>query len=69
MNKPQAIAYFCEVNKPFNDYWAMQLAWSCFVDGLERDGYISMKQQANWDNPCTPETFKRFNKKFKGGEL
>lgn len=69
MTKPQAIAYFCEVNKPFIDYWAMQLAWSQFVDDLEMSDAISMKQQANWVNPCTPETFKRFNKKFRGGEL
>lgn len=67
MTKPQAIAYFCEVNKPFNDYWAMQLAWTQFVDDLEMSDAISMKQQASWGNPCTPETFKRFNKKFKGG--
>ena len=67
MTKPQAVKLFTDYNKPFHDYWTMQLAWSCFVDGLERDGHISMKQQANWDNPCTPETFKRFNKKFKGG--
>jgi hypothetical protein len=68
MTKPQAVKLFTDHNRPFNDYWSMQLAWSCFVDGLERDGEITMKQQATWLNPCTPDTFKRFNKKFKGGK-
>ncbi len=64
MTKAEAVKYFLESNKPFHDYWSMQLAWSQFVDDLEMSDAISMKQQANWDNPCTPETFKRFNKKF-----
>lgn len=30
-------------------------------------GTITSRQFHIWGNPCTPETFKRFNKKFKGG--
>lgn len=66
MTKKQAIDSFLE-NKPFGDYWEMQLAWACYIDGLNRDGEITDRQRNTWDNPCTPKTFKRFNRKFKGG--
>ena len=66
MTKAQAISYFHESNKPFYDYWAMQLAWSQFVDDLEMSDVITDKQRDNWGNPCTPKTFKQFNQKFTG---
>lgn len=47
----------------FNDYWEMQQAWEAFKDGLARDGEITQKQSDNWGNPCTPETFKKWNGK------
>ena len=52
MTKPQAIKLFTDYNRPFNDYWSMQLAWTVFVDGLERNGEITMKQQANCIGSC-----------------
>lgn len=64
----QAVSNFISVNKPFNDYWQMQYAWTVYVDSLEKDCIITMKQQANWGNPCTPDGFKNFNLKFKRGE-
>lgn len=67
MTKKEALRQFIEMNKPFNDYWEMQLAWTCYTDGLSKDRQISEKQRTTWDNPCTPETFKKFNKKFQGG--
>lgn len=67
MTKAQAVNYFTEVNKPFSDYWSMQLAWTQHIDDLKMSDAITEKQRDNWGNPCTPETFKRFNKKFKGG--
>lgn len=66
MTYKKALAVFLCANRPFSDYWEMQLAWSCYVDGLHRDGMITDRQARTWDNPCTPETFKRFNKKFEG---
>ena len=45
----------------FNDYWEMQQAWEAFKDGLARDGEITQKQFDNWGNPCTPETFNKWN--------
>lgn len=46
----------------FNDYWEMQEAWTQYVDDLVADGVISETQANKWGNPCTPETFKRWNK-------
>lgn len=66
MKKTEAISNFLNWNSPFSDYWSMQLAWEIYKDNLNREGTITMKQFNNWDNPCTPETFKRFNKRFKG---
>lgn len=66
MTKKEVIRDFLECNKPFSDYWAMQETWSCIVDCLKKDGEITEKQFNTWGNPCTPETFKTFNKKFKG---
>lgn len=67
MTKAEAVKYFTESNKPFFDYSSMQLAWTQFVDDLKMSDVITDKQRDNWGNPCTPQTFKRFNKKFKGG--
>lgn len=47
----------------FNDYWEMQQAWEMFKDGLARDGEITQKQFDSWGNPCTPESFNRWNGK------
>lgn len=66
MTKAEAVKYFCETNTPFNDYWAMQLAWTQFVDDLKMSDVITDKQRDNWGNPCSPATFKRFNQKFTG---
>ena len=33
------------------DYWTGQLAWSDYVDGLNRDGKITDKQRSNWATP------------------
>lgn len=46
----------------WNDYYEMQQDWESYKDGLERDGLISEKTRSTWGNPCTPETFKRWNK-------
>lgn len=47
----------------FNDYWEMQQAWEMFKDSLARDGEITQKQFDSWGNPCTPESFNRWNGK------
>lgn len=46
----------------WSDYYEMQQDWESYKDGLERDGVISEKTRSTWGNPCTPETFKRWNK-------
>ena len=66
MTKKETINLFLNYNKSFSDYWSMQYAWTCFVDSLIKDKQINGKRAALWGNPCTPETFKAFNKKFKG---
>ena len=68
MTKKQAIDYFAEKFEPFSDYWAMQIVWSDFVDNLYMDDAITAKQRDTWCNPCTPETFRKFNSRFNGGE-
>ena len=65
MTYKEAKEMFIEISRPFNDYYEMQLAWSCFVDGLCRDRTITLRQYNNWSNPCTIKTFKRFNDKLK----
>lgn len=52
----------------FNDYWEMQQAWEAFKDGLARNGEITQRQSDNWGNPCTPETFARWNGKEESEE-
>lgn len=67
MTKQQATNYFLEVNNPFCDYYAMQLAWQLYIDDLCMSDAITQRQRENWTNPCTPRGFKKFNKKFTGG--
>lgn len=67
MTFKNAVKLFVKENEPFSDYWAMQLQWSTWTDLLCKQGTITSRQFHIWGNPCTPETFKRFNKKFKGG--
>lgn len=47
----------------WSDYWAMQQDWEAFKDGLCRDGSITQRQADSWGNPCTPETFDRWQKR------
>jgi hypothetical protein len=41
----------------------MQQDWEAFKDGLCRDGRITQRQADSWGNPCTPETFNRWQKR------
>ena len=66
MTFKKAVEDFVNIHNRFTDYWSMQFAWSCFTDYLARDGQITEKQRCNWGNPCTPETFKRWNNKWYG---
>lgn len=47
----------------WSDYWAMQQDWEFYKDSLCRDGVITQKQADSWSNPCTPETFDRWQKR------
>lgn len=47
----------------WSDYWSMQQDWASFTDGLVRDGTVTDRQTGNWGNPCTPETFKSWQKR------
>lgn len=69
MTKKQVINYFLNTQSPFNDYWEMQLTWMIVLDNLCKDKEITQKQRDNFENPCTPNTFKNFNKKFRGNIL
>ena len=66
MTFKKAVETFASIHNGFSNYCAMQLAWSCFTDCLAKDGQITEKQRCNWGNPCTPETFKRWNNKWYG---
>ena len=44
----------------WGDYWEMQQDWTAYVDSLERDGEVDYEEAKNWDNPCTPQTFKEW---------
>lgn len=66
MNRNDAIQGFVFDNKPFTDYWSMQLAWTCHMDWLFSENMITERQRQNWGNPCTPETFERWCKKWYG---
>lgn len=44
----------------WSDYWAMQQDWEFYKDSLCRDGVITQKQADSWSNPCTPDTFDRW---------
>lgn len=69
MTFKQAVKHFVDYNEPFSDYWSMQQEWGFYVDTLCREGTITIKQSNKWTNPCTPETFKRFNKKLYKGDF
>lgn len=47
----------------WSDYWAMQQDWEFYTDSLCRDGVITQKQADSWSNPCTPDTFDRWQKR------
>ena len=47
----------------WSDYWAMQQDWEFYKDSLCRDGVITQKQADSWSNPCTPDTFDRWQKR------
>lgn len=47
----------------WSDYWAMQQDWKFYKDSLCRDGVITQKQADSWSNPCTPDTFDRWQKR------
>ena len=53
----------CAPSGGWSDYWAMQQDWEMFKDGLCRDGRITQRQADSWGNPCTPETFNRWQKR------
>lgn len=57
----EAVKDFKSAGK-WSDYWEMQQDWEAYKDGLERDGVITEKSRSSWGNPCTPESFKRWNK-------
>ena len=66
MTFKKAVEDFVSRSNGFNNYGEMQLSWSAFTDSLARDKQITEKQRCNWGNPCTPETFKRWNNKWYG---
>lgn len=60
MTKQQAFKHFTELyyEDKYNlqravdqDYFKVQLEWSCFVDSLNRDGQITYKQRQTWGTP------------------
>ena len=53
----------CAPSGGWSDYWAMQQDWEFYKDSLCRDGVITQKQADSWSNPCTPETFARWQKR------
>ena len=65
MTKQQAIKDFVSFALPngWGDYWAMQVDWSAFIDGLCKDGAITQRQFDRWGNPCTPESFDRWQRR------
>jgi hypothetical protein len=48
----------------WSDYWSMQQDWEFYKDNLCREGTITSRQAHDvWLNPCTPETFDRWQKR------
>lgn len=66
MNKKQTIQYFLDNFPPFSDFWSMQFQWTVVVDDLIKDKEVNPNRAKNWGNSCIPETFKKFNQRFKG---
>jgi len=60
MSYEQALNEFTSTGKPWGDYWSMQSDWMAYIDSLEKDGLVDYEESKNWDNPCTPETFKEW---------
>ncbi len=60
MSYQDALVGFTSMGKPWGDYWEMQQDWAAYVDSLERDGDVDYEEAKNWDNPCTPQTFKEW---------
>lgn len=65
MTFKDAVKGFSEMNEPFDNYCEMQQQWAVWIDLLCKQGTITQRQFSTWSNPCTPKTFKRFNKKIK----
>lgn len=42
---------FIKSCKKSNDYIMLREAWHIYVDGLNRQGFITDKQADNWSNP------------------
>lgn len=53
----------CAPEGGWSDYWAMQQDWEFYKDSLCRDGVITQKQADSWSNPCTPDTFARWQRR------
>lgn len=53
----------CAPEGGWSDYWAMQQDWEFYKDSLCRDGVITQKQADSWSNPCTPDTFDRWQRR------
>lgn len=66
MTFKEAVTDFVNIHNQFSDYWFMQECWECYKDSLARDNRITERQRCNWDNPCTPQTFKSWSKKWYG---
>ena len=66
MTFKEAVTDFVNIHNQFSDYWFMQECWECYKYSLARDNRITEKQRCNWDNPCTPQTFKSWSKKWYG---
>lgn len=48
----------------WSDYWSMQQDWEFYKDNLCREGTITSRQAHDvWLNPCTPETFDKWQKR------
>ena len=46
------------------DYWTAQETWSCWVDGLCKDGQITQRQYDTWRTPFTYGKRLKLTKRF-----
>lgn len=55
MTKAEAVKDFKDIHMSLYisraDYWTAQLAWSCYMDYLCRDGKITDRQFRTWSTP------------------